>query len=65
MQTASYLRRIIFNLNLLCLLWTSDFTGVGAAADVNTTSTMTYSDAEPLEYNGIRIELDNHATERC
>ena len=65
MQTASYLRRIIFNLNLLCLLWTSDFTGVGAAADVNTTSTMTYSDAEPLEYNGIRIELDNHATVRC
>ncbi len=75
MHPSSHLRRIISNLNLLCLLFLSqltisqftisELTGAVAATDGSTTSTMTYSDAVPLECNGSKIKLDNHSTVRC
>ena len=65
MQTSTNPRRVVFNLAFRCLLFIPWLTGLVTAAEDTTTSTMTYSDATPLECRGTKIELDNHSAVRC
>ena len=65
MQKFNYPRRVIFNLTFLCMAFIPRLTESATVAEDSTSSTMTYSHAKPLECDGSKIKLNNHATVRC